>query len=180
MTRIDRLVVLALALVLTGCGDSALPSASAAVYGGSPVSRDSLTPSDLAYGQVVYVPVYSEFGFGKGKGKKRYAFAVNVSIRNTDPKQSITITSARYYDNDGKFLREYLQDARALGPLDTTTVIVSQKDMTGGLGANVIVEWGSGNAVSAPVIEAVMFGRRGTEGAAAFRSPGRVIEERRP
>ena len=178
MPRIDRLVVIAFALLLTGCGDSAIPSASASVSGGSPVSRDSLAPEDLAYGQLVYVPVYSEFGFGKGK--KRYAFAVNVSIRNTDPKQSITLTSVRYYDNDGKLLREYLKDARALGPLDTTTVVVAQKDMTGGLGANVLVEWGSGNAVSEPVIEAVMLGRRGTEGAAAFRSPGRVVEERRP
>lgn len=178
MARLDRWAGLALALFLAGCGDVEFPSSSAGVSGGRPIPRESLAQRDFTQGQRVYVPIYSEFGFGSGKPP--YPFAVNLSIRNTDAKGSVIVTSARYYDNDGKLLREYLEEPRELAPMGTATVVIAQKDMTGGLGANVIVEWGATEPVSMPVIEAVMLSRHGSKKAAAFRSPGRVIEERGP
>jgi hypothetical protein len=39
-----------------------------------------------------------------------YLLEVTLSIRNTDPQNSITITHADYYDDEGKLLRRYIVD----------------------------------------------------------------------
>lgn len=163
-------------LLLAGCGQSSTSSGSQVeVAGGQSVSADLLADITISHGQLVYVPVYSHVE--RSDGLPPFAFAVNVSIRNTDSEHRIGITSARYYDTDGKLIKEYLPEPRILEPLGTTTLFVKQSDMQGGLGANFLIEWGATEAVKEPVIEAVMIGQREVR-MCAFRSPGRVVEER--
>ena len=162
-------------LLFPACGESASTGIGRTVSGGEAVPMQELEALKLSHGQLVYVPVYSHLATKDGQAA--FAFAVNVSIRNTDVKYPIAVTSARYYDNDGKLLREYMTDPRVLQPLGSTTILVAQSDMEGGLGANFLVEWRAEQSVHEPVIEAVMLGQREVR-TVAFRSPGRVLDER--
>ena len=174
---VATLGLVALGLALVGCGGEQGRSGEPGreVAGGESVPVDLLADLTLSHGQLVYVPVYSHVE--RTDGLPAFAFAVNVSVRNTDSKHPIGITSARYYDNDGNLLRDYMQEPRVLKPLGTTTLFVKQSDMSGGLGANFLIEWVAEQAVTEPVIEAVMIGQREVR-MCAFRSPGRVVEER--
>jgi hypothetical protein len=130
-------------------------------------------------GQNVYVPVYSHIWHGNldGKGKPQtLQLSSMLSIRNTDPDDSMTIKSVRYYDTAGKLIREYLPQAARLGPMASTDVFIEHKDDTGGSGANFVVQWSAERAISTPVIEVVnayFFGPHSM----AFTSPGKVITD---
>ncbi|MBI4366451.1 MAG: DUF3124 domain-containing protein, partial [Deltaproteobacteria bacterium] len=97
-----------------------------------------------------------------------------VSIRNTDPSHPIRVMSAKYYDTNGKLLREYEQTPRDVPSLGTIEYFVEQRDTTGGSGANFLVRWESGTPINPPIIESVHVYFRGTQ-AMAFATPGRVI-----
>ena len=84
-----------------------------------------------------------------------------LSVRNSDPKEDITIASVRYYDTNGNLIKDYLDKAILLKPLATVEFLVAQKEIEGGSGANFIVEWISDTKVNKPVIEAVMIGIEG-------------------
>ncbi len=131
----------------------------------------------LSKGQMLYVPVYSHIAHGNldGRGKPaELLLSSMLSLRNTDPSQSSTITSARYYDTDGKLLREYLPKPQVLGPMGSSELFVEHKDKAGGSGANFVVEWKAERAVNPPVVETVNAYFFGTQ-SVAFTSPGRPI-----
>ncbi len=134
-------------------------------------------PQPLSKGQTLYVPVYSHISHGNldGRGKpSELLLSSMLSLRNTDLAQSITITSVRYYDTDGKLLREYLPKPLTLAPMGSSELFVEHKDKTGGSGANFVVEWKSDRPVNIPVIETVNAYFFGTQ-SVAFTSPGRPI-----
>ncbi len=116
---------------------------------------DTITPKAVAAGQSVYVPVYSHI---YAKGGKPVLLAATLSIRNTDPDKEISIASVRYYDTNGKLVKDHLEHSVMLKPLATAEFLVAQKEIEGGSGANFIVEWVSAEKVNQPVIEAVMIG----------------------
>jgi hypothetical protein len=58
----------------------------------------------------------------------------------------------------------------------STRYIVQESDKSGGSGANFIVRWTSGVAVSAPLIESVMISTKSSQGV-SFTSRGQVLEE---
>ena len=136
-------------------------------------ARD-LPPRAYSLGQTVYVPVYSQVQ--TMIATRAYALTANIVVHNTDIEDAIDLTSARYYDNDGNLVTEYLTETRTLQPLASTTLIVEQLDREGGIGANFVIDWNADTRVSEPVIEAVMIGEAGTQGV-AFVSSGRVIKE---
>jgi len=72
-------------------------------------------PLPLSRGQTVYVPVYSEIPHGdlgrKGKPATQLLSAL-VSVRNTDPGNALRVTSARYYDSNGRLLKDFVPSAR--------------------------------------------------------------------
>jgi hypothetical protein len=109
-------------------------------------------------GQMVYVPIYSHI---YAKGGKPFLLEATLSVRNTDPNEDITLASARYYDTNGKLIRDYLEKPMLLKPMATAEFLVAQKEIEGGSGANFIVEWVSDTKVNQPVIEAVMIGIEG-------------------
>lgn len=107
-------------------------------------------------GQSLYLPIYSHVWHGEmdkqGQPTKTLV-SVSVSIRNTDAQRPIRVTSAQYFDTDGKKLREYLQVPKTIGPMGTHEIFVPRSDDTGGSGANFIISWKSDQPASPPVVE---------------------------
>jgi hypothetical protein len=132
---------------------------------------------DLSRGQVVYVPIYSQIWYRNldSQGKPSILLLSSMlSIRNTDPKHSITVRSARYYGGDGKLLRDDRDAARNLGPLASTEIFIEFKDTTGGTGTNFLVAWDADTPVNPPIIESVNVNYTGTA-LTAFTSRGRPL-----
>jgi hypothetical protein len=113
----------------------------------------------LSSGQSLYLPIYSHLYHGDvhpktGKPSETLV-STHVSIRNTDPKASFKISSARYYNTDGKLLREYLPQPQIVPPLGTYELYVPRSDSSGGSGANFIIEWTAERPINAPLVEAL-------------------------
>ena len=128
----------------------------------------------LSMGQSVYVSIYSHIY--SGLKARPFDLAAILSIRNTDINQPVTIVSVKYYDTEGKLLKEYLDEPLQLKALASTRYIIKEGDKAGGSGANFIVKWKSNKKVAPPIIEAVMIGTHSGQGI-SFVSRGQVIEE---
>jgi len=127
-------------------------------------------------GQSVYVSIYSHIY--SGLKARPFDLAAILSIRNTDINQPVAIVSVKYYDTEGKLLKEYLDEPLELKALASTRYIIMEGDKAGGSGANFIVKWKSNKKVTPPIIEAVMIGTHSGQGI-SFVSRGQVIEEHR-
>lgn len=113
----------------------------------------------LAPGQTLYLPIYSHLYHGDvhpktGKPSETLV-STHVSIRNTDPGAGMKVISARYYNTDGKLLREFLPKPQAIPPLGTYELYVPRSDSSGGSGANFIIEWTADRAINVPIVEAL-------------------------
>jgi hypothetical protein len=128
----------------------------------------------LSSGTTLYVSIYSNVY--SGPKAKPFELASMLSLRNTDPKNSITIFKADYYDNHGRLVEGYVKEPLELGPLASTHIYIREYDKRGGPGANFIVKWKSKNPVNPPIIEGLMLGMASGQGL-AFRCPGQVIDE---
>jgi len=127
-------------------------------------------------GQTVYVPAYSHIYHGV-KQPTPFYLTVTLSIRNTDPRNSLVLKSVRYYDTDGKMLREYVSQPVLVAPLGTKEFVIMQFDKEGGSGANFLLDWESASPVTDPIVEAVMIGTSSNQGI-SFLTDGQVIEEK--
>lgn len=115
---------------------------------------------ELRVHQAVYVPVYSHIYHDGGRP---YLLETTLSIRNVDPNEPIYISKADYYDTHGELSKQKVDRLIALRPLQTIEFLIERHDVSGGSGANFIVEWhAEDKSVHAPLIEAVMVGRSGT------------------
>lgn len=130
-------------------------------------------PHEIVVGQTVYVPLYSHVYQGSGE---RLLLAGTLSVRNTDPDRSLTISAVRYYDTEGTMVRDFLKTPLKVKPMGSTDFLVKESDTSGGSGANFIVEWVSDEPVHEPIVEAVMVGRRGGS-VTAFVRPGVVTKQ---
>ncbi|HMK36518.1 MAG TPA: DUF3124 domain-containing protein [Desulfomonilaceae bacterium] len=128
----------------------------------------------LSEGQTIYVPVYSHIYVMKGHS---FELAISLSIRNTDPDESVTIQSVRYYDSDGQLIRNYVESPMQLKPMASTHFFVSESDKSGGFGASFIVKWNSRSKVNEPIVEGVMAGTKSGQGI-SFISRGKPIQEK--
>ncbi|WP_036481737.1 DUF3124 domain-containing protein [Myxosarcina sp. GI1] len=124
-------------------------------------------------GQTVYVPVYSHV-FHQDE-KNIFDLAATLSIRNTDFKEAIAIASVKYYDWNGKLVKNYLEQPIEIAALSSTDFFINTSDRSGGSGAKFIVEWVAQTNVSEPIVEAIMIGT-GFQQGISFVSPGKVIE----
>ena len=119
-----------------------------------------VTVDALAVHRADYVPVYSHIYYDGGRP---YLLETTLSIRNVDPKRTVYVSAADYYDTDGKLSTKKVDRLIKLEPLQTIEFLIKRHDVTGGSGANFIVEWhAETNETHAPLIEAVMVGRSGT------------------
>ena len=110
-------------------------------------------------GQSLYLPIYSHLYHGDvnprtGKPSETLV-STHVSIRNTDPALAVTIISARYYNTDGKLLREFLTKPQAIPPLGTFELYVPRSDSSGGSGANFMIDWTAERPTNPPLVEAL-------------------------
>lgn len=132
------------------------------------------TEKKLSSGETVYVSIYSNI-YSAPK-KVPLELASMLSVRNTDPKYSITILTADYYDSSGKKLEGYIKKPVELKPLASNYFYIKEYDTRGGAGANFIVKWSAKNKVNQPIIEGLMIGLGGGKGV-AFMCLGQVITE---
>lgn len=112
--------------------------------------------SDLSRGELLYVPVYSHVYHGDGE--RPILLTAILSIRNTDPRHSITIDLADYYDTEGKLIRSYVTKPVTLKPLASTKFVVKESDTKGGSGASFLVRWKAEAETNPAIMEAVMIG----------------------
>jgi hypothetical protein len=126
----------------------------------------------LSQGETVYVSIYSNVHAGP-KGSS-FLLSAMVSMRNTDPKNEITIDTADYYDTEGKKIESYIKSPIKLKPLAATSVNIKENDNRGGPGANFLVKWKSSKLVNQPIIEGVMLGLRSGQGV-SFICPGQIL-----
>lgn len=122
--------------------------------------------------QLVYVPVYSSIYWGFDR--QTTELAATLSVRNVSLKQILVVHSVKYYDSEGKELREYVTSPSTLGPMATADFVIQRRDTTGGPGANFLVDWSSAADIDDPVIEAIMIGQHGNAGI-SFTSIGRAL-----
>jgi hypothetical protein len=143
----------------------------------SAVSVASSPGSDseaLSKGQTVYVSVYSNI-LTAPRGIP-FSLEATLIIRNTDMTNALKVTTADFYDTEGKVIKQFLKTAMVLQPLETKYIYLPEKGTEGGLGANFIVRWSAERAINAPIIECLMIGARSSQGI-SFISSGKVIEE---
>ncbi|HTS91465.1 MAG TPA: DUF3124 domain-containing protein [Stellaceae bacterium] len=174
-----RLLKLLLLAALALC----IGSGAATAQGAKPPAADPLArfrasllpppaPSEISLRQSVYVPAYSSL-VGAG-GPARLDFAVTLAVRNTSATLPLVVERIDYYDTNGNLVERYIPTAVAVRPLGTIEILIATDDLRGGTGANFLVDWGATQAISEPVVEAVMVGSSGTRGF-AFVSPGHPI-----
>ncbi len=135
----------------------------------------TLDKTKVVMGQTVYVPVYSQI-YHHNSQNHAMNLSATLSIRNTDLANSIIITSVRYYDTDGKLIRQDIKSPVELKPLASTDFFIAADDTSGGSGANFIVEWVALKTVYEPVIEAVMISTSSNQGI-SFISPAKVLKQ---
>jgi hypothetical protein len=130
----------------------------------------------LSVGQTVYVPIYSHIY--SGIKARPFDLAAILSIRNTNLRSLIRLISVKYYDSEGKLVKDYLAAPMNIDALVSTRYIIAEDDKAGGSGAKFIVIWQSEQPVNPPIIEGVMIGTHSGQGI-SFVSRGQVIAEDR-
>lgn len=146
-------------------------------YPGVGMSSSYTSPSGITLlaWQTLYLPIQSHLYQGDinprtGKPAE-VPLSAYVSIRNTDPRASLRVTSARYYNAEGQLLREFLPKPQSVPPLGTYELHIPR---TNAAGTNFIIVWNAERPINPPQVEAVH-----SDGRALFFVTGaRSIEPR--
>lgn len=136
---------------------------------------DSFKRDSSSIGQLIYVPVYSHI-YQRDR-EKTFNLTTTLSIRNADPYRTFTISRVDYYDSKGDLVQQYVDSEIKINPLASTSYVIEERDLRGGVGANFLVSWESDEPVIPPIIEAVNISTSNQQGV-SFLSVGRVIQER--
>jgi hypothetical protein len=115
--------------------------------------------ADLAKTGVIYVPTYSHLPIASGKYD--LDLSVTLSVRNTSPKQVMTVKRIDFYDTSGAMVQSYLTTPIGLRPYGTVDLFLPVMDRRGGSGGNFVVEWGGDATLPEPIVESIMFGEMG-------------------
>ncbi len=133
----------------------------------------SLPTNDSLSSGKTYLPVYSQvFSISE---QRTLNLTVMASLRNVSENHKVYITRADYYSTSGELIRKYLDNPVALGPLETTEIVISENDFTGGTGANFIFEWQIPAEGNEPFFEGVMNSTLGQQGL-SFTTEGITIK----
>lgn len=113
----------------------------------------------LSRGQMLYLPIYSTIWHGDTHPIKRAPMKSNmsalVSIRNTSVITPIKVLSARYYNTEGKLIREFVSTPKVISPLGTLELFIEKSEAEGGSGANFLIQWEAASDTNVPIVEAV-------------------------
>lgn len=122
----------------------------------------------------VYIPIYSDIYYVDSK--HTLSLTATLSIRNTSFRDSIYVFSIDYYNSHGEKVRRYNDATLLLKPMESVEFVVDDRDDTGGVGANFVVEWGANPGAQRPYFQGVMIGTTGQQGI-SFTTEGVVIKE---
>ncbi len=122
----------------------------------------------------VYIPIYSDIYYVDSK--HTFSLTATLSIRNTSFKDSIYVFSIDYYNSGGEKVRRYNESTLLVKPMESVEFVVENKDDTGGVGANFVVEWGAKPGAQRPYFQGVMIGTTGQQGI-SFTTEGIVIQK---
>lgn len=116
----------------------------------------------LEYGKS-YLSVYSQiYSYTQ---HQKYELTAMISLRNVSDTDTVYLLSAEYFDSHGKSVRNYFSSPIYLAPLETTEIIIDQKDVSGGTGANFIIEWKiPAEGCPPPLFEGVMSSMQSSQG----------------
>ncbi len=139
-----------------------------------------MAAEELSSGQTLYLPVYSKIWHGDRVVQGTYPIdslvSALISIRNTSLKTPIKIVSARYYNTEGKLLKEYLTKPGAISPMGTLELFVERKESEGGSGANFIIQWETSTPTNPPIVEAIHADIRSGQQGIVFTTTARPIQ----
>ena len=121
-----------------------------------------------------YLPVYSHIYHIHEH--KTFDLTITISIRNVSMTDSVHILKADYYNTVGINVRRYLKDPIFLKPLETVEIVIEDRDMEGGSGANFIFDWAMENDKNPPLFEAVMISPYEQQGLAFSTRGVRIFE----
>ena len=127
--------------------------------------------TDNRFGEVLYIPVYSSIYH---QSDMTFDLTATLSIDNTDLTSNITITKIDYYDTNGKFVRNFIENEIELSPLQTKQFIIKENDISGGTAAKFIIQWVSEIRVQKPVVEAIMISTSAQQGI-SFKTESKTI-----
>ena len=123
-------------------------------------------------GQTIYLPIYSAI---QHSWPRELDLTVTLSLRNLDPKQTVTIRAVDYFDTGGEKKKSLIEGRISLAPYAATQLVIKRQDFRGDIGANAIVQWEAQSSVLPLLAEAIMIGSDGVQGF-SFSSRGVVIE----
>lgn len=129
--------------------------------------------SSVAQSELVYIPIYSDIYYVDAK--HTFSLTATLSIRNTSFKDSIFVFSIDYYNSQGEKVRRYNESTLLIKPMESVEFVVENKDDTGGVGANFVVDWGGKLNVQKPYFQGIMIGTMGQQGI-SFTTEGIVIQ----
>lgn len=118
--------------------------------------------SVLVVQKKVYVPIYSDIYYVDSH--HTFSLTATLSIRNTSFNDSIYVFSIDYYNSTGKKVRRYNEATLLVKPMESVEFVVENKDDTGGVGANFVVDWGAKSGAQGPFIQGIMIGTTGQQG----------------
>lgn len=122
---------------------------------------DTLRLDSLHQGRT-YLPVYSHVYHINAEGT--FDLTSTISIRNVSITDTIYILKADYYNTIGENIRQYIEKAIFVAPMETVEIVMDEEDLEGGSGANFIFNWAVANAKNPPLFEAVMISTYGQQG----------------
>lgn len=135
---------------------------------------ETIDKSTFEKTEQVYIPIYSDIYYVDSK--HTFSLTATLSIRNTSFKDSIYVFSIDYYNSGGEKVRRYNESILLVKPMESVEFVVENKDDTGGVGANFVVEWGAKPEAQRPYFQGVMIGTTGQQGI-SFTTEGIVIQK---
>lgn len=165
------ILLLSSLLILNSCGEKEEEKAKKNLDWSTRVLTHKLSDSLLSGSTYlsIYSQIYSE------TEHLTHDLTATVSIRNTSRTDTIYITKADYFDTKGQYIRHYIDKTIYLNPLETTAIVISERDKEGGTGANFIFDWKVKNNTPEPLFEGIMISTSGSQGL-SFTTQGKRIE----
>ncbi len=144
------------------------------------LSSNTFPPQELkdslAFGQLLYVPVYSEiYSIGHHRTER---LSSTLSIRNVNLDGEFYITRLEYYDTEGNILKEIKAAELPIkvNSLETKNHVIALYDDRGGVGANFILEWRSSKPIVEPMVETIMISTESNWGL-SFTAVSKTLKE---
>lgn len=159
-----------LVLVMAACSKTKVPETKHH----SNYHFETIDQSAFKQTELVYVPIYSDIYYVDSK--HTFSLTATLSIRNTSFKDSLYVFSIDYYNSGGQKVRRYNKSTLLIKPMESVEFVVEDKDDTGGVGANFVVEWGAKPGAQKPYFQGVMIGTTGQQGI-SFTTEGIVIQK---